>query len=79
VSEGSVFALHHEAKKEWMEWETDFEAKPGKKEEKHGVVGRFFHHAGKSEEAAKRDDPTPTPTADEHKHHFMRSLLHHGS
>jgi len=45
VSEGSVFPLHHEAKKDWMEWETDFEPQAG----------------------------------DEHKHHFLRGLFHHGS
>jgi hypothetical protein len=79
VSEGSVFLLHHEAQKEWMEWETDFEAKAGDPPEKHGTLGKFFHHEGKSEEEAKQDDPTPEPTADEHKHHFLRGLLHPGS
>lgn len=79
VSEGSVFPLHHEAKDDWMKWETDFGAKPGDEPKKHSGLGRFFHHEGKGEEEAKQDDPTPEPTADEHKHHFLRGLLHHGS
>jgi paraquat-inducible protein B len=79
VSEGSVFPLHHEAKKEWIEWETDFDAKSGDEPEKLGVVARFFHHEGKSEEDAKQDDATPELTTDEHKHHFLRGLLHPGS
>jgi paraquat-inducible protein B len=79
VSDGSVFALHHQAEKEWREWETDFDAKPGDEPGKHSVLGKFFHHEGKSAEDAKQDDPTPEPTADEHKHHFMRGLFHHGS
>jgi paraquat-inducible protein B len=78
VKEGSVFELHHEAKKDWMEWETDFGARPGDPPEKQGLVGRFFHHRDKSEEEARKDDPTPEPTADEHKHHFMRGLFHRG-
>jgi paraquat-inducible protein B len=79
VSEGSVFALHHEAKKDWIEWETDFDAKPGDEPKKHGALGKFFHHGGKSEEEAKQDDATPEPSADEHKHHFLRKLLHRGN
>jgi paraquat-inducible protein B len=78
VSEGSVFPLHHEAKDEWMAWETDFEPKPGDEPEKHRILGKFFHHKGKSEDEAKKDDPTPEPTEDEHKHHFLRGLLHRG-
>lgn len=42
------------------------------------VAGRFFHHEKKSEEEAKQDDPTPEPTHEEHKHHFLRGLLHGG-
>ena len=54
------------------------EAKSGD-EPKRGVLGKFFHHEGKSEEAAKQDDPTPAPTPDEHKHYFLRGVLHLGS
>lgn len=79
VSEGSVFALHHQAKKEWLAWDTDFEAKPGAEPAKEGIVSRFFHHEGKTEEQAKQDDPTPEPTPEEHKHHFLKGLLHLGS
>lgn len=79
VSDGSVFPLNHEAKKEWMEWETDFEPKPGDEPEKHSALGKFFHHEGKTKEEAKQDDATPEPTADEQKHHFLRGLFHHGS
>jgi paraquat-inducible protein B len=79
VSEGSAFPLHPEAKKDWMEWETDFDPKPGDEPKKHSALGKFFHHEGKSEKDAKQDDPTPEPTADEHKHHFIRGLFHHGS
>ena len=79
VSEGSVFPLHHEAKDDWMKWETDFEAKPEDAPKKHDIMGKFFHHEGKGEEEAKQDDPTPEPTADDHKHHFLRGLSHHGS
>lgn len=76
VAEGSVFHLSHEAKKKWMEWETDYEPKSDDPPEKHGALGRFFHHEDKSEEEAKQADPTPEPTADEHKHGFLHKLFH---
>jgi paraquat-inducible protein B len=78
VSEGSVFTLHAEAKDEWHKWETDYSAKDGGGEEKHGIIGRFFHHEGKNEEEAKQDDPSPEPTPEEHKHHFLSGLFHRG-
>jgi paraquat-inducible protein B len=78
VSEGSVFQLHPEAKKDWLEWETDYTAKEGDGEKKEGAIARFFHHEDKPEEEAKQDDPTPEPTADEHKHGFMHRLFHRG-
>jgi len=78
VSEGSVFRLHPEAKKDWLKWEADYEPKPGDAPEKHHGLGRFFHHDDKPEEEAKQEDPTPEPTPDEHKHHFLRGLFHKG-
>ena len=78
VAEGSVFPLYHEAKDEWMKWETDYDPKPGDPPEKHSVLGKFFHHEKKTEEEAKQDDATPEPTADEQKHHFLRGLFHRG-
>jgi len=47
-------------------------------DEKHKLLGRFFHHEDKSEEEAKQEDPTPEPTHEEHKHHFLRGLFHKG-
>jgi hypothetical protein len=79
VSEGSVFPLHHEAKDDWMKWETDFGAGSGEEPDKGSFVGKFFHHGGKNEEEAKQEDPTPEPSAGEHKHHFLRGLMHRGS
>jgi paraquat-inducible protein B len=78
VSEGSVFRLHPEAKKDWLEWQTDFEPKSDDPPEKHSTIGRFFHHEKKSPEEAKMEDPTPEPSEDEHKHGFLRKLFHHG-
>jgi paraquat-inducible protein B len=78
VSEGSVFQLHPEAKKDWLKWETDYAPKAGEPKEKHGLIGRFFHHEDKPEEEAKQDDPTPEPTEEEHKHGFMHKLFHRG-
>jgi paraquat-inducible protein B len=78
VSEGSVFQLHPEAKKDWLEWETDYKPKDGDPPEKHHFLGKFFHHEDKSEEEAKADDPTPEPTEEEHKHGFMHRLFHRG-
>jgi len=78
VSEGSVFQLHPEAKKDWLEWETDYTAKKDDGEKKEGAIARFFHHEDKPEEEAKQDDPTPEPSADEHKHGFMHRLFHRG-
>ena len=49
VSARSVFRLHPEAKDEWREWQTDYRPKKGEEPEKHGLLGRFFHHRGKSE------------------------------
>jgi len=72
VSEGSVFELHAEAKDNWRKWQTDFP------EKKHGLLGRFFHHEGKTQDEAKQEDPTPEPTHEEHKHHFLHGLLHRG-
>jgi paraquat-inducible protein B len=78
VSEGSVFKLHPEAKGDWLEWETDYSASEDKGEEKHGFVGRFFHHEDKNEEEAKQEDPSPEPTHEEKKHHFLKGLFHRG-
>jgi len=78
VSEGSVFKLYAEAKDDWRKWETDYSAKGEDGEQKQGIVGRFFHHEGKTEEEAKQDDPTPEPTPEEQKHHFLHGLFHHG-
>ena len=47
-------------------------------EKKPGIIGRFFHHEDKSEEEAKQEDPTPEPTHEEKKHHFLHGLFHHG-
>jgi paraquat-inducible protein B len=77
VSAGSVFPLHPEAKDTWLKWEADFTPK-GDGQEKRGLIGRFFHHEGKSEEEVKQDDPTPEPTHEEHKHHFLHRLFHGG-
>jgi paraquat-inducible protein B len=78
VSEGSVFRLHPEAKKNWLEWETNFTPKEdGAAEEKHGL-GRFFHHEKKTEEQTKQDDATPEPSKDEHKHGFLSRLFGKG-
>jgi paraquat-inducible protein B len=65
VSAGSVFKLHAEAKDDWHKWQTDYSAKDGDGEKK-------------SEEEAKKDDPSPEPTHEEHKHHFMHGLFHRG-
>lgn len=78
VSEGSVFRLHPEAKKDWLKWQSDFEPKSDDPPEKHNSLGRFFHHEKKSPEEAKTDDPTPEPSEDEHKHGFLRKLFHQG-
>jgi paraquat-inducible protein B len=78
VSEGSVFRLHPEAKKKWLEWQTDFEPSQGDPPEKHSAIGRFFHHEKKTEKEAKKDDPTPEPSEDEHKHGFLHKLFHRG-
>jgi paraquat-inducible protein B len=78
VSEGSVFRLHPEAKKDWLEWETDYTPKDGDPPEKHHLLGKFFHHEDKNEEEAKQEDPTPEPTEEEHKHGFMHRLFHRG-
>jgi paraquat-inducible protein B len=78
VSEGSVFQLHPEAKKDWLEWETDYTPKEGDPPEKHHTLGSFFHHEDKPEEEARQDDPTPEPSADEKKHGFMHRLFHRG-
>ena len=59
VSEGSTFQLHPEAKKDWLEWETDYTAKEGDGEKKEGVIARFFHHEDKPEEEAKQEAPRP--------------------
>ena len=79
-SAGSVFALHAEAKDDWLKWQTDYSAKgaDGESEKKPGIIGRFFHHEDKSEEEAKQEDPTPEPTHEEKKHGFMHGLFHHG-
>jgi paraquat-inducible protein B len=77
VSDGSVFRLHPEAKKAWLEWETDYTPKADAAPSQHGV-GRFFHHDKKTEEQAKQDDATPEPSADEHKHGFLRRLFGRG-
>ena len=61
VSEGSVFQLHPKAKDDWLEWETDYSGKEDEAEAKHGIVGRFFHHEGKSEKEARQEDPTSAP------------------
>jgi paraquat-inducible protein B len=71
VSDGSVFRLHPEAKGDWQKCYSS-------KEQKGGLLGRFFHHKGKSEDEAKQDDPTPEPTHEEHKHHFLRGMFHRG-
>ncbi len=73
VSEGSVFELHAEAKDKWRKWQTEFSEKD---KQKHGLLGRFFHHEGKTEERAKQEDPTPEPTHEEQKHHFLHRLFH---
>ena len=78
VSEGSVFKLHPEAKGDWLEWQADFSASEDEGEEKHGFVGRFFHHEDKNEEEAKQEDPSPEPTHEEKKHHFLKGLFHRG-
>jgi paraquat-inducible protein B len=78
VKAGSVFKLHPEAKDDWHEWETDYSAKEEHGEKKHGIIGRFFHHEGKTEEEAKKEDPSPEPTHEEHKHHFLHGLFHRG-
>jgi len=78
VSAGSVFQLHAEAKNDWHKWETDYSAKDGDGEKKHGILGRFFHHEDKTEEEAKQDDPSPEPTHEEQKHHFLHGLFHRG-
>jgi len=75
VSEGSVFRLHPEPAKKWLEWETDFSSKKDDSgEEAHGL-GRFFHHEKKSEEQAKQDDATPEPDHHERKHGFLSRLF----
>jgi hypothetical protein len=78
VSDGSVFRLHSEAKKDWLEWEADFE--PGKDDppKKHHAAGRFFHHEKKSEEEARQGKANREPSDDEHKHGFLRRLFGHG-
>ena len=53
VRAGSVFRLHPEAKGDWLEWESDYTPKKGEDPEKRGILGRFFHHDGKSEEEAE--------------------------
>jgi hypothetical protein len=78
VKDGSVFRLHPEAKKDWLEWESDYTPQAGDPPEKHSVLGRFFHHEDKSEEEAEQDDATPEPSKDEHKHGFLKRLFHHG-
>jgi paraquat-inducible protein B len=80
VSAGSVFALHAEAKDDWHKWQTDYSAEEGDGdgEKKQGVIGRFFHHEDKTEEEVKQEDPTPEPTHEEKKHHFMSGLFHRG-
>jgi paraquat-inducible protein B len=78
VGEGSVFALHAEAKDDWLKWQTDYDPKADDKPKKKHGLGHFFHHDGKSEEESKKEDPTPELTPDEHKHHFLRGLFHHG-
>jgi paraquat-inducible protein B len=78
AGEGSVFALHAEAKDDWLGWKTDYSVEKEEGEAKHGIVGRFFHHDGKTEQQARQDDPTPEPSHEEHKHHFLRGLFHSG-
>ena len=78
VKDGSVFRLHPEAKKDWLEWESDYTPQAGDAPEKHSVLGRFFHHDKKSEEEAQQDDATPEPNKDEHKHGFLKRLFHRG-
>ena len=78
VSDGSVFRLHPEAKKTWLEWQTDYTPKSdGPPEKRHGL-GRFFHHEKKTQEQAKQDDATPEQSKDEHKHGFLSGLFRHG-
>jgi hypothetical protein len=77
VSAGSVFPLHPEAKDDWLNWETDYSAKNGGEKEG-GLIGRFFHHEGKTEEEAAQADPTPEPTHEEHKLHFLGGLFGRG-
>ena len=79
MSEGSVFRLHPEAKKEWIAWETDVAPKEGDPPEKHHLLGRFFHHEDKSEEEAKQEDPSPEPDEDDHKHGLLHRMFHRGS
>ena len=77
MSDGSVFRLHAEAKKSWIEWETDFEPKQDDPPEKHHSKGSFFHHSNKTPEEAKADDPKPEPSKDEHKHRFLKGRFFH--
>ena len=81
VKEGYVFKLHAEAKDDWLEWQTDYSATESDgdgEKKKQGIVGRFFHHEGKTEEEARQEDPSPAPTHEEHKRHFLKGLFHRG-
>jgi paraquat-inducible protein B len=75
VSDGSVFRLHPEPKKTWLEWETDFTPKADDSEEGAHGLGRFFHHESKTKEEAKKDDATPDPSHHERKHGFLSRLF----
>jgi paraquat-inducible protein B len=75
VSEDSVFLLHPEAKQEWLDWESDLESKKDDASETHEEAkGRFFHHAEKTEEEARKDDPSPEPSVDDHKHAYLHRV-----
>jgi paraquat-inducible protein B len=78
VKDGSVFRLHPEAKKKWLEWETDYTAKADDPPEKHSALGRFFHHESKTAEKSKQEDATPELNKDEHKHGFLSGLFRRG-
>jgi paraquat-inducible protein B len=78
VSPGSVFRLHPEAKKAWLEWETDYTPKKNDPPEKHSPKGRFFHHSKKSEEEASKEAHAPETHTEEKKRGLLGRFFHRG-
>jgi hypothetical protein len=84
VKRGSVFKLHPEVKNKWLEWHPVLwrgstsegdktasadTAKGEAKKGKSGLIARFFHHDGKSEEDAAKDAPAEKDAAHQEAHH----------